>query len=69
MQVVSRLLEAPYLTMAGIWDLASLLRQSALHEHEQRLRQQAAANEDASEAATGTGGVVGAPGRVPELLL
>lgn len=58
MQVVSRLLEAPYLTVAGIWDLASLLRQYALREEEQRLRQQAAAHEDATEAATGTGGAV-----------
>ena len=63
MQVVNRLLEAPYLTMAGIWDLASLLREHALHE--QRLRQQAAAYGDASEAATGTGGAVEGPGMLP----
>ena len=65
MQVVSRQLEAPYLTMAGIWDLASLLRQHALHEHEQRLHQQAAAHEDASEAAAGAGGAVEGLGMLP----
>ena len=69
MQVVSRLLEAPYLTLARIWDLASLLREHALHEHEQRLRQQAAAYGDALEAAIGTGRAVEGPGMLPKKLL